>query len=181
MKLTVRYFSLFLIIAVSFGNFAYGQKKIADEDLPNFSQINANLYRGGQPSEEGVKKLKQMGVKTIIYLRDADERARIEESWAQAAGIKFYNVPLSNWFGPKDAQVEKVLGLINAPENQPVFVHCKRGADRTGTVVAVYRITRDGWTAKQANEEAEKFDFGWWQIWMKDYIKDYFRDFKKQN
>jgi len=181
MKLTIRYFSLLLIIAYSFSNFAHGQKRSVKEDLPNFSQVNANLYRGGQPTEAGIKKLKQMGVKTIIYLRRTDERAKTEETWARAAGINFFNAPSNNWFGPKDAQIEKVLSLINAPENQPVFVHCKRGADRTGTVIAVYRISHDGWTAKQANEEAEKFHFGWWQFWMKDYINDYYRDFKKQN
>jgi len=179
MKFMVRYFSLLVIVAYLFGSFAHGQKKSAKEDLPNFYQVNANLYRGGQPTEAGVKELEGK-VKTIIYLRGADERAKTEEFWARAAKINFINIPLNNWFGPKDAQIEKILAEINRAENQPVFVHCQRGADRTGTVIAVYRITHDDLTAKQANEEAEKFGFGWWQVWMKDYIKDYYRDFKKQ-
>lgn len=179
MKFAIRYFSLFLVI--TFANFAYAQKVIENKNLPNFHQVNANLYRGGQPTEEGFRQLKQTGIKTIIYLRGADEKAKREENWAQKAGLKFINLPLSNWFEPKDAQIEKILAEINKLENQPVFVHCQRGADRTGTVVAVYRITHDNYTGKQANAEAKKFGFGWWQFWMKDYINDYYRDFKKKS
>ncbi|HVE57852.1 MAG TPA: tyrosine-protein phosphatase [Pyrinomonadaceae bacterium] len=170
----------FVLIAFSFAGLTPAQKKPVGEDLPNFSEVvKAKLYRGAQPTEEGVKKLAQMGVKTIIDLRGADERAKREETWARSAGLKFINVPLNNWFGPPDEKIAEIEKLINAPENQPVFVHCQRGADRTGTVIAVYRITNEDWTAQRAEEEAKKFGFGWWQFWMKDYINDYYRDFKK--
>lgn len=177
MKTNLRYFTLLFVIA--FAQFAAAQ--IADKDLPNFHQVNDNLYRGAQPTKAGILELKKIGIKTIIDLRGADEKAEVEENWAQSAGIKFINIPLNNWFGPKDAKIEKILAAINNAENQPVFVHCKRGADRTGTVIGVYRIAHDGWTAKQVNDEAKDFGFGWWQIWMKDFINDYYRDFKKQN
>lgn len=178
MTLKIRYFSLLLIVALSFGNFAHAQK--LTKDLPNFSQVNENLYRGGQPTEAGIKKLKEdLDIKTIIYLRGEDEKADREKKWAESVGIKFINIPLHNWFGPKDSKIEEALAEINKAENQPVFVHCRRGADRTGTVIAVYRITHDGWTAKQANKEARDFGFGWWQFWMKDYVKDYYKDFKE--
>ncbi|MGH7784650.1 MAG: fused DSP-PTPase phosphatase/NAD kinase-like protein, partial [Candidatus Binatia bacterium] len=108
-----------------------------------------------------------------------DGRAKREEKWASAAGLRFINIPLSNWFGPKDRSTDSIIKQISLAENQPVFVHCQRGADRTGTVIAIYRITHDSWTAKQANDEAEKFGFGWWQIWMKGYINDYYRDHLK--
>lgn len=151
----------------------------AAKDLPNLYKVNDHLYRGGQPTEAGIQELKRMGVKTIINLRDADDRERKEEGWAKAAGIHFINVPESNWFKPKNENIDAIIKLIDTSENQPVFVHCKRGSDRTGTVIAVYRITHDGWTDKQANEEAKKFGFGWWQVWMKDFINDYYRDYKK--
>jgi protein tyrosine/serine phosphatase len=179
MKSAVRYFSFLLVI--SFANFAQAQKAHDKKDLPNFYAVNANLYRGGQPTEAGVKRLAGMGVKTIVNLRGADENSFKEKAWAQNAGIKFIAVDLSNWFRPKTPDIEQIIKYIEAPENQPVFVHCKRGADRTGTIVAAYRISREGWTGKQANAEAKKFGFGWWQVWMKDYIDDYYRDFKKSN
>ncbi len=149
------------------------------EDLPNLYKVNDHLYRGGQPTEAGIAELKRMGVKTIINLRDADDRERKEEAWAKAAGIRFINVPESNWFKPKTDNIDAIIKQIDTPENQPLFIHCKRGSDRTGTVVAIYRITHDGWTGKQANDEAKKFGFGFWQIWMKDYINDYYRDYAK--
>ncbi len=172
-----RNFLILAIIAFSFGGLAHGQKNNENKNLKNFNQINENFYRGAQPTKEGVKELAKMGVKTIINLRGESGLTRTEESWTKDTGVKFINVSLSNWFEPKAAQVQKVLDLIDDPKNQPVFVYCKRGADRTGIIVAVYRITRENWTAKQANSEAKKFGFGWWQVWMKDYINDYYRDF----
>jgi protein tyrosine/serine phosphatase len=178
MKLAIRYFSFLIIIALYFGSFAHAQKKSEREDLPNFAQVNAMLYRSGQPTEAGIKQLEGK-VKTIVYLRGADERADTERKWAEAAHINFQPFPLNNWFGPKDSQIKNILDFINDPQNQPVLVHCKRGADRTGTVIAVYRISSEGITAKEAIVEAKRFHMGWWQFWMKDYINDYYRDFKK--
>ena len=171
--------NLLIIFFITSGNFANAQKTIKSKDLPNFAQVNANVYRGAQPTENGIKELSKMGVKTIINLRGEDKNSRKEE-WAKNADIKFIAVDLKNWFKPKTEDIEQIIKYIDAPENQPVFVHCKCGADRTGTVVAVYLISHDGWTAKQANDEAKKFGFGWWQFWMKDYINDYYRNFVSQ-
>jgi protein tyrosine/serine phosphatase len=68
-----------------------------------------------------------------------------------------------------------LLSLINAPENQPIFVHCRRGSDRTGTVIAIYRIDHDGWSSEQAKTEAKRYGMGFWVVGMKDYISDYYR------
>lgn len=170
---------ILLLFACFLSQTVLAQDKPSKKDLPNFYLVNANLYRGGQPTGTGIKRLEKMGVKTVIDLRGADENSKKEENWTQAAGMKFIAVNLENWLRPKNSDIEQIINYINAPENQPVFVHCKRGADRTGTVVAVYRIKHDGWTADQATDEAKKIGFGWWQFWMKDYISDYYRDFQK--
>lgn len=177
-KPVIKYLLILFIIAST--NFVNAQKPVETKDLPNFVQVNANFYRGAQPTENGVKELAKMGVKTIVDLRGEDKLSEKEAIWAKNAGVKFIAVDLSNWFKPKPADIEKIIKQIDAPENQPVFVHCKRGADRTGTVVAVYRISHDDYTAKQAVDEAKKFDFGWWQFWMKDYINDYYKEFQSR-
>lgn len=154
---------------------AMAQSKPRYQELPNFHQVNAHVYRGAQPRRGGIQRLAQLGIKTIINLRDDDERARAEEREAKAAGLRYFNVPMKGYARPTDEQVERVLSIINAPENQPVFVHCKRGADRTGTIIAAFRISHDGWTSEQAKEEANRYGMRWTQFEMKDYITDYYR------
>lgn len=174
MTRSISKFTVSLLIALCIGITVNAQYDQPSRDLPNFYKVNANLYRGGQPTEAGLAKLKQKGIRTIIDLRSYDQLAKKEEGWSRSAGVKFISMPMSNWFKPKDMQIDKIIKLIDDPANQPVFVHCQRGADRTGTVVAVYRISREGWNADRANEEAEKFGFGWWQFWLKDFINDYY-------
>jgi tyrosine-protein phosphatase SIW14 len=146
------------------------------KELPNFHQVNARLYRGGQPKVGGLKRLASLGVKTVVNLRDDDARAGEEEREAKSLGMKFFNLPLSLGGRPSRAQIARALALIGAPENQPVFLHCHKGADRTGVVVAAYRITHDHWTAREAQREADRYGMGWWQRGKKDFISDYFRD-----
>lgn len=152
------------------------QDDVKYRELPNFHKINGTLYRGGQPRDKGFEVLAGLGVKTVINLRDDDERARAEEKEVLATGLRYFNVPLDDLFGrPSEERMEHILSIINEPENQPVFVHCRRGADRTGTVIAVYRISQDGWTGKEAMSEAKRHGMGFWVIGMKDYISDYYR------
>ncbi len=173
---------LVLALVIAFGIVlnANSQSAKSSKDLPNLYQIAANLYRGGQPTEVGIKELQKLGVKTVIDLRDNDERAKNEEKLVKAAGMRFINVPLDNWFEPNSVFLDDLMRHFGLAENQPVFIHCKRGSDRTGVAIAVYRITHDGWTDKQASDEAKKFGLGWWQVWMKDFIHDYYRDYKQK-
>jgi protein tyrosine/serine phosphatase len=112
----------------------------------------------------------------VIDLRDDDDNALEEKKLVETAGMRFLNFPLGNWDRPEVKDIDIILAQINTAENQPVFVHCKRGSDRTGTVIAVYRMSHDDWDAKKAGNEAEEFGIGWWQHGMRDFINDYYRD-----
>jgi tyrosine-protein phosphatase SIW14 len=149
------------------------QSKVRYPELPNFHQVNPQLYRGAQPRAGGLKTLKTIGVKTIVNLRGEDEQTGVEREEARALGLRYYSVPLPEFSRPKDEDVQQVLDLINAAENQPIFVHCRHGEDRTGTIIACYRITHDGWTAVEAKKEAEKLGMSWTQIGMKRYIDSF--------
>jgi tyrosine-protein phosphatase SIW14 len=159
--------SAFLLIAVT----ASAQK----QELPNFARVNERLYRGGQPRKDNIQKLAGLGVKTIINLRDDDENARTEAKEAKTAGLNYFNIPLGRFGRPNDTQIDRVLSLIDAKENGIVFIHCQKGQDRTGMIIALYRISRDGWTDHAAIQEAKRFGMGFWQVQMKDYISDYAR------
>jgi protein tyrosine/serine phosphatase len=145
-----------------------------EKALPNFHRVNEHLYRGAQPKDEGMRMLAAQGIKTIINLRGEDEGTRDEEREAQANGLRYFNVPMQGLSRPTDEQVERVLAIINDSQNWPVFVHCNHGKDRTGTIIACYRISHDGWTAEKAKAEAKHYGMSWVQFGMKDYIKDYY-------
>ena len=168
---------LLVVVLLCVSSFATGQQRenSKNTDLPNFYQVNSRLYRGGQPRRNGLQDLKKLGIKTVINLRDDDDSAKTEESEAEALGLNYFNVPLNQFKQPSDQTVESLLKLINSAENQPVFVHCKRGSDRTGTIVALYRIDNDGWTNEEAKDEAKQFGMGFWQIEMRKYIDNYYR------
>jgi len=144
-------------------------------ELPNFHQVNQEVYRGGQPKPGGLQKLASLGIKTIINLRDDDEHGQAEEAEARAAGLRYFNIPMARMGRPSDKIIGDVLALLNNSENQPVFVHCKLGSDRTGTVIAIYRLEHDGWTSEQAKAEAKRYGMNIWQMEMKNYISDYYK------
>jgi tyrosine-protein phosphatase SIW14 len=142
--------------------------------VPNFHQVNQKVYRGGQPSAEGFQSLAKMGVKTVIDLRREDEHsARAEARIVQAAGMKYINFPLYGVVAPPEAVVSKILAIFDSKDAGPVFVHCKRGADRTGTVIAAYRMSHDHWDNAKALKEAKSYGMSWTQIGMKHYIAEY--------
>jgi protein tyrosine/serine phosphatase len=152
---------------------AFAQAASTYPELPRFQQVSDKLYRSGQPRDGGIARLRELGINTIINLRGGGPLARAEEAEARAAGLNYFNVALPNWGRPQDARVAHVLTLIAAPENGRVLVHCKDGVDRTGTIVAVYRLTHDRWTTQDALAEAERNGMRRTQFWMRDYVKDY--------
>jgi tyrosine-protein phosphatase SIW14 len=160
---------------VASAGLAQGGRRYAE--LPNFHRVNERLYRGGQPKDGGIKRLAEIGIKTVINLRGEDAQTRAQdEAEAKTAGVSYFNIPMPGLSRPTDEQISRVMTIINTQENWPVFVHCRRGSDRTGTVVAVYRISQDEWTADQALSEAKRMGLSWIEFGMKHYVSDYYRD-----
>jgi tyrosine-protein phosphatase SIW14 len=147
-------------------------------ELPNFHQVNQQLFRGGQPKDGGLRKLKDLGVKTIVNLRGEDAHTRTESEEARSLGLRYYSISLPGFSRPNDADVGRVLGIINDPVNQPIFIHCHHGKDRTGTIIACFRISHDGWTAEQAKDEAQGYGLGWVEVGMRRYIDRYYAHYK---
>lgn len=131
------------------------QDVVSYDELPNFQIVSERFYRGAQPKSGGFRRLSALGIKTVVNLRGADRRALNDRKQAEAAGLRFFNVLMASHARPTAEQVRRVLSIIEAPENYPVFIYCKRGADRTGTITAIYRISHDGWTSEDGLAEAK--------------------------
>jgi protein tyrosine/serine phosphatase len=154
---------------------ARAQSDARYSELPNFHMVSPQLYRGAQPKAGGLQTLKKIGIKTILNLRREDEHTQAEGAEARTLGLRYYSVSLPEFSAPKDKEVQQALDIINTAENQPVFVHCRHGEDRTGTIIACYRISHDAWTAAEARKEAEKRGMSWTQLGMKRYIDKFYR------
>jgi protein tyrosine/serine phosphatase len=167
---------IFLLALLSFVANAQ-QPEENQKELPNFHRVGEHIYRGGQPKDGGLKKLSELGIRTIINLRGESDDTRAEGIEAKSLGMEYFNIPMSSAGRPTDDQVRRVLEIIEGKEkeNAPVFVHCRRGSDRTGAIIAVFRIKHDGWTADRAIEEANRYGLGFIQFRKRDFIHDYFK------
>ena len=127
--------------------------------IENFGCINENYYRGAQPDGNDYADLAGIGVKTLIDLTSDDARAG-EQELVEHAGMKYVHIPMTTHEEPTPEKVTEFLRVVNDPASQPVYVHCVGGRHRTGVMSAVYRMTRDGWTAQQAFTEMKQYKFG---------------------
>ena len=143
------------------------------EGIHNFDKVDEHVYRGAQPTDEGFQYLAKIGVKTVIDLRGAGEGRRNEESVVTAAGMKYINIPMTGLTPPSEAEITKILGMLEEGATGPIFVHCQRGADRTGAVIASYRIEHDGWDNARALKEAMANGMSFFQIPRQSFIRNF--------
>jgi len=159
---------IFLIAFVAAAGYALAGDYAAG--VPNFHIVNDHVYRGAQPSAEGFKSLAKLGVKTVIDLRETGERWLAEPNLVEATGMRYLNIPMRGLNAPTSQDMSKVLALLNDSAAWPVFVHCRRGKDRTGTVIACYRIEHDRWNNEKALSEARSLGMSFVERAMAHYI-----------
>jgi protein tyrosine phosphatase (PTP) superfamily phosphohydrolase (DUF442 family) len=141
--------------------------------LPRFCVVDAALMRGGQPSESGLKELRDKGIKTIINLRHNDTTVKDEGKEAAKLGLNYVSIPLDGIHKPSAAAIEQFLKVTQDPKAQPVFVHCEHGEDRTGVMVAIYRQEACKWNADMAYQEALFNGFHPAYYWLTDAVFQY--------
>lgn len=175
MRNSSRRLSLALCAIVLLASMSAAQGTPSYKELPNFHKVSDTLYRGAQPLTGAAGKLAELGIKTIVNLRGEVELTKQEQKEAESAGLRYFSVPMPGLSAPTDYEVARVMAIIDNPENQPVFIHCQRGSDRTGTIGAIYRISHDGWTAERAFAEAKTYGMSWAEVGMKGYIFNYYK------
>ena len=131
-------------------------RKLAVPGVPNLGEVSSTLYRGAQPTQQGFQKLAEMGISIVVDLR---ERGReVERQQVTKLGMRFVAIPW-NCFHPEDTDMARFLRLLRDNRGKKVFVHCQTGDDRTGMMIATYRMAEEGWTAEEAMKEMEAYGF----------------------
>ena len=153
---------------------------LTDVKIKNFGQMDDRFFRGAQPKGDQYKQLAALGIKTIIDLREDPEA--YEKPSAEALGMKYVNIPMSDKDYPPAAKIDEFLKLVGDPATGKFFVHCAGGRHRTGVMGAVYRFNNYNWNFDQVYAEMKKYDFytRWGHGEMKKFVEDYSLNFNKQ-
>ncbi|MGF6905860.1 dual specificity protein phosphatase family protein [Fusobacterium sp. PH5-44] len=143
--------------------------KMNIEGLDNLHKVSDNLYRSAQPTATGMRNAEKLGIGTIISLRSKQKDTPL----IKGTNLKLIHVSMRAW----NAKLEDAIFLMrtlnpNNPifEGKPVLVHCYHGADRTGWIIALYRITYENWNKKDAIEEMLKGGYGYHKSIWKDIV-----------
>ena len=139
---------------------AYWAKPLQVKGAANLHKVSDTLYRSAQPSPEGIANLKAMGIETIVNLRSFhSDRDGIGD-----AGLAYEHIHMKVWH-PEEEEAVRFLQIVTNPRRTAVLVHCQHGADRTGTMCAIYRIAVQGWTGEEAMREMTQGGFGFHEMW----------------
>ena len=137
--------------------------------LSNMGRVAPGVIRGAQPSLGGYATLKALGIRTVINLRSRHG----EKEPVEAEGMRYLEIPIRVTDRVDDRAVRRAVAALRDPANLPAFIHCALGKDRTGIVVAVYRMEAEGWNNETA--EAEMRAFGFNDVWrhLLSYVRRY--------
>ena len=134
--------------------------KLSNFNSPvRFSRVSGNIYRGGEPNDDSLEALADVfKINTILSL-DGEIGQKISNK-VKELGMNHVIIPIG---GIESIEMvrrlqDSVSSILN--NNQPVYVHCRHGSDRTGMAIAIYRIQSENWSPQKALVEAKSFGFG---------------------
>jgi protein tyrosine phosphatase (PTP) superfamily phosphohydrolase (DUF442 family) len=148
-----------------------GQRGFPPKDqIQNFDVVDAHLCRGAQPNAAGLEALAKSGVTLVLNLRRGDTWL---DEWrvCNSLGMDYKEVGLSGVVSPKQSDLRRIVRMIDEHTGK-VFVHCQFGCDRTGVVVACYRIGR-GMSPEEAYKDARFHGFSPIFTGFRDVILNY--------
>lgn len=132
--------------------------------LENCYRVSDELYRCEQPDEDDAPALRALGVKSILSLRYYSSNP----PELKKAGFELLAEPMKAGKLTVDDLVAALRQFRQAPK--PMMVHCWHGSDRTGSVVAAYRIVFQNWTPAAALDELRHGGFGYHERWFPNIV-----------
>ncbi len=168
---------LVLLVACAFvAQTKAGANRHGDENetgIKNFGKMDDRFYRGAQPKAEDYKTLALMGIKIVFDLRnDPEDYAK---QAAEAAGLRYINIPMSDKERPLAEQIASFLKIVTESGSDPFYVHCRGGRHRTGLIGAVYRVEFYHWQYPEVYKEMKAYDYysRWGHGDIKEYVQEY--------
>jgi len=131
-------------------------KRLKLPGVRNFAEVTPLLYRGGQPTREGFENLARRGIEIVVDGRLTGKET--ERKVVTGLGMQYVAIPWHCLF-PKDSKFAQFLAVLRDNPKKKVFVHCRYGDDRTGMMIAAYRMAIEHWTPEEAREEMDQFGF----------------------
>src|ERR1017187_381602 len=124
--------------------------------VPNLSKVDYTVYRGGQPTKEGWDYLYNvLHITNVVKLNTIEEGS---DKYAESLGMKVNYYPISLqeqiFSKPYKSTVWNAVDSIR----EYTYIHSEHGQDRTGLIVACYRIN-NGSSKKLAGQEMLKLGF----------------------
>jgi len=175
----MRYAALYVFIALIISADVFAQdlprirpmewgQSIINAHVCNFFKVDEKVYRSSDPDIKGLKVVESMGIKNVLSL----SYFLGDEYEAQGTKLKLYRVRMTA-YKIRDEEVIQALRIIRACDG-PILVHCWRGADRSGCIIALYRILNQGWSKEQALDEMINGGYGFNSMYENiiEYIKD---------
>lgn len=146
--------------------------QVSPRGIFNFGQVSPTLFRGGQPSSQGYRELKRMGIELVISFRHERGENSLERREVEAHGMRFVSLPWQAWETPTDEAVLHFLELIKSNPGTKIFVHCQQGRDRTGMMVALYRVAVEHWCPASAVSEMKAYHYHhFWFPQLESYVE----------
>ena len=133
--------------------------------------VEAGIYRSPRPSQADLAALKAAGVKYVLDLEDDQAAVATEKGWAASLKLNFVSEPMSGFWTPNDAQVNRIEAWLADPKHRPVLIHCLHGEDRTGLIVGLYRVEHEGWTPAKAYQEMLANNFHQLLVFLNHYYE----------
>jgi tyrosine-protein phosphatase SIW14 len=127
--------------------------------LDNWYKIDAKVYRSAQPAAEGMKDAERFGIRNVLSLRNYHS----DDDEVEGTTLKMVRVKMEAG-DIEDGQIVAALRAIKNAEG-PILVHCWHGSDRTGAVIAMYRIIFLNWSKDAAIDEMVNGGYGFHGIY----------------
>ena len=106
----------------------------------DYSNITDNIIISGEYTSSDIFVIQKLNVKCVIDMRS---ESIFDQSLFESIGIKYFNIPVDNYFAPELEQIDTAIEYIksNISDENNILIHCKEGVGRSSLIIIAYLVT----------------------------------------